>query len=163
MVAHCSNVISAALRHSSAAAALVAALHRRLAGFASLQGSPAALLRPYVMPAKGHRIHSIYSSPGAASSTSSALILESGDVSIAVKNIQGWAQMLESGPGFTLSGKLLDPYCASARAYGLKPTVVARERPARTLHCRSERGLITWHLYLTGTWLRCCAHRDLSV
>ena len=38
-------------------------------------------------------------------------------------------QMLESGPGFTLSGKLLDPYCASARAYGLKPPVVARECP----------------------------------
>ncbi len=68
--------------------------------------------------------------------------------------------MLESGPGFTLSGKLLDPYCASARAYGLKPTVVAREGPPRTLHCRSERGSITSHSYLTRAWLRCLVHRD---
>ena len=29
------------------------------------------------------------------------------------------------GPGYTLSGKLLDPHCASARAYGLRPERVA--------------------------------------
>lgn len=37
-------------------------------------------------------------------------------------------KMAESGAGYTLSGKLLDPDSASARAYGLKPSVTARLR-----------------------------------
>lgn len=34
-------------------------------------------------------------------------------------------KMAESGAGYTLSGKLLDPDSASARAYGLKPAITA--------------------------------------
>lgn len=47
-------------------------------------------------------------------------------------------KILESGPGYTLSGKLLNPYCASARAYGLKPPVVER---LRAEHAASLAGL----------------------
>lgn len=35
-------------------------------------------------------------------------------------------KMAESGAGYTLSGKLLDPDSASARAYGFKPATTAR-------------------------------------
>lgn len=40
-------------------------------------------------------------------------------------------QILETGCGYTLSGKLLNPYCTSARRYGLKPPVVERELTER--------------------------------
>lgn len=44
-------------------------------------------------------------------------------------------KMAESGAGYTLSGKLLDPASASAIAYGLKPTITASAPLTLLLSC----------------------------
>jgi hypothetical protein len=47
----------------------------------------------------------------------------------------------ESGPGYTLSGKLLDPHSAAAVSYGLKPEVY-QSAPLAPLHRNAVTYLI---------------------
>lgn len=67
-------------------------------------------------------------------------------------------QILETGCGYTLSGKLLNPYCASARAYGLKPPVVERELTENPHACKMLNLLHQIH-YVDGH----CSSKVLSL
>jgi len=46
-------------------------------------------------------------------------------------------KVAETGQGYTLSGKPLDPTSSAARAYGLKPEVLKSEATSATVHRKS--------------------------
>ena len=48
-------------------------------------------------------------------------------------------KVAETGQGYTLSGKPLDPTSSAARAYGLKPEVLESEAASATVHHKSWR------------------------